>query len=231
MIPYLGIYIGERYDHNAIRESRKAGILFLILFALGLSLTTREDFFLFLLVGAYILFFVLEAIYLLLYGRYIAFRFLDYIPSMQNMELYCLASMRNFYEFVRVIFGQEKRGSLSEYIQDYRERYYIPLENPTVAYFMPFQLLGLPFWNLFSIPTLFQEQYHPYRRGVVLGLILTLLFSLSILFLGANNSAAILLLAIPILHMFFATNWNSAVRPPILGILLELWTNKKSPQA
>lgn len=48
---------------------------------------------------------------------------------------------------------------------------------------MPANLLAIPFFNLFGIPSLFIERYQGYRRLIIEGLLITLLWAYVLFFL------------------------------------------------
>ncbi len=86
---------------------------------------------------------------------------------------------------------------------------------PTQKYFMPAELIGIPLWNLFCIPSLFMEQYREYREYISSGLIMSTIVIVCLIF-SDNSNQYLLFLFFPIVHMIvYASSDLSAYIPGI----------------
>jgi hypothetical protein len=165
MVPFLGIIISSKFDHPLIERGRIIGSTLAFLYIISLLFSGSEGFFPFIILALGVLLFVVEGVYLMLYGRFISWGVLEKLPSYREIEAIIVASFGQTKEFVAVSMGKEKTLS-------FRENYTSLLEpetqnTPTEKYFMPASLLAIPFWNLFGIPSLFIEKYRAYRGLVI----------------------------------------------------------------
>lgn len=161
-IPYVGILLAAKYGHPLMVRARIVSSGFMTIFLLLLFIGSGESFFAFLILTLYIIFVIVEGVSIFLSGRYLSYTLLDKIPSYREVEAHIIAGFGSLYDFIRIIFGKAKTETYSERFEAAKNN--VPLAPIEVApYFMPRPLIGLPLWNLFSIPSFFIAQYRPYR--------------------------------------------------------------------
>lgn len=144
-----------------MRQARIIASFFTILIIFSLIFTGSVSFISFIITTIYIILFVFMGVYLFLYGRFISWNILTYIPSYREAEGHIVASFHTLIEFIRVVFGKEKHGNYrSSFEEASKKQEFI---TPTQKYFMPAALIGLPVWNIFCLPSLFLAPYKEYR--------------------------------------------------------------------
>jgi hypothetical protein len=194
MIPFVGIYLARRYPTREIIRARIIGSSLGMLVIAG-SLVATEGSFLFsftLIIS--ILIFAIVSVHLFLKGEYISSWLLESLPSYEEIEAHIFASTASVIEFFRVAFGGEGR-------RDYHTLYTRELSLrpqahvPTTAYFMPAPLIGIPFWNIFALPSLWIEKYREYREYVISGVIVTV--SIAVIIYFSSSASPYLLLPLP----------------------------------
>ncbi len=216
MIPWLGIYLSAKYPDPLMARSRIIGSCFMLIYIVSILTLGSGGFIPFLIVAIYILIFVVEWVYLFIYGRWVSWDILDRIPSCHTLEAHFIASLRSIRDFSGVIFGSEKSGTYQTYLRE-AQKPLSPLEN-IPAYFMPRALIAIPVWNIFTIPSLFIERYRAYRPLIIQGLIITILSLLIVFFGGSLRSGLLLLMLFPIVHIFTYAGSDIMTRAPIVGI-------------
>lgn len=230
MIPFLGIFIAEKYPHPIIVRGRVIGSASAF-FIMITSLFSSEGGFLFSIsIILSVLLFVILSVNVFIRWELILSGFLTKIPTYEELEAHIFASIMSIREFFRIAFGGEKR-------QDYHAFYIHEMTQrgekivPTQKYFMPAALIGLPVWNLFCIPSLWIEQYREYREYIISGIIITLLGVLA--FLTTGNQYLLFLL-FPIVHIFVYVSSDVSTYVPGIHILIRLfrivWGFKKQIQ-
>lgn len=166
MIPLAGIWISSRYDHILIERSKSISTGFFMVIILTSYITGETSVVTYMLLITYILYVVIEAVYLMIYGRYLDIPIFSRIPTYREIEASILASIHTLYEFFRIAFG----GVNARTWQELFLVYYNHRDTDTSftdKYFMPLGLLGIPIFNLISIPSLFIVRYKPYRRIII----------------------------------------------------------------
>lgn len=229
MLPWVGIYLSHKYRHPLMQRWRIIGSFFTCIIILSFLLSGQDGFVTFILTIIYILVFVVEGVYLFVYGRFISWNILDSIPSYSQIEAHIIASSRSVLDFIGVVFGKEKRWTYAEYI----EQSSITPEAPQILipYFMPVELIAVPVWNIFTLPSIFISKYNPYRSLIVQWLIITFLFGYAYFSGWVFWSAIWLLLLFPIVHIISFARSDSATRAPIVWLwvhLRERYTTMKS---
>ena len=221
LLPWIGIYISQRYQHPLMERGRIIGSFFTFIIILSFVLWGYNNFMTFILTIIYILLFVVEWVYLFVFWRFISWNILEYIPSYVEIESHIIATIHASFDFIGVVFGKEKKGSYAEYFaQSFQKE---QSSEVPVPYFMPVELIALPVWNIFTLPSLFISKYRAYRSLVVQWLIITLLLGYAFYIRGIWGTAIGLLLLFPIMHIVSFSRIDSHTRAPIIG----LWVNLK----
>lgn len=223
MIPLFGIFIAKKYPHELTEQNRIVGSGLLFLYFLALSFSGGEGFSSFLVLVIWILFFVIEAVLLFVYGQFLSWKILEKIPSYRELEAFFLTSFLGVGEFVRVSIWGKKSFVFSEKYFSFLEKWTTSRTDTIVPYFMPAWLLGIPFWNLFGIPSLFIEKYTPYRKLVIQWLIITLLYAYFFFFERDFTHVGVFILLFPIVHIMVYGGSDPATQSPFVGLLLRLY--------
>lgn len=220
MIPFLGIFIAEKYPHPIIIRGRVIGSTFAFLIMTA-SLFSSEGSFLFsATVILSVLLFVILSVNIFLRGEFILSGILEKIPTYEELEAHIFASVMSTKEFFRIAFGGQNR-------QDYHTFYvheivqYGEKKTPTQKYFMPAGLIGLPLWNIFCVPSLWMEQYREYREYIISGIIITFL---GIIFFLSTGNQYLLFLLFPIVHIFAYAASDVSTYVPGIHILTRLFS-------
>ena len=220
VIPLLGMYMTSRYEHPLMVRARILWSSALSLFLFSLFFSTSTSIIPFLITVVSILIFVIEGVYLFVYGRWLSLDLLAKIPSYARIESYIIASMRMCWQFVGVVFWKEKKYGYSELLAEEinSQKAILPKE----SYFMPAWLIGLPFWNILCIPSLFIEKYREYRTLIIEWLIITLIYIYIIFVLGQYNHPILLLLLFPIIHIALYASRDLSTSVPWIGIFTRI---------
>ena len=221
MVPLLGIYIARKYEHPLTSRGRNLGS-FLLFIVLIVSVLSNEGGLLPTLVGILsLLIFVILSVSIFLRGEFFMSSLIERIPSYEECEAHIFASLLSMKEFFRVAFGGSNRESYHTlYIHEITLRWEkIP---PSIPYFMPAGLIGIPFWNLFSIPSYWMEQYREYRSYILSGILITLLVSI-LIFWKWSASPYLLFMLFPIVHIFVYASYDLNAYIPGMHILLRLF--------
>ncbi|GAB0174518.1 MAG: hypothetical protein HHAS10_03970 [Candidatus Altimarinota bacterium] len=218
MIPLLGIWIAKKYQLPIMIRGRVLGSLFAFLYFISFLISSEVGFLPNLILISGIVVFVVEAIYIFLYGSFVSWNIVDKILTYNEIEAHIKASVKSIFEFFRVSLGKEKSGSYKEYYSGYlaEAESIIPHEE---KYFMPASLIGLPFWNLFTIPSLFIKKFQSYRRISTEGLIITLIFSFFFFWRKEFSSPYLLLLLFPIVHILVYARESTNIHTPGIGLI------------
>ncbi len=88
---------------------------------------------------------------------------------------------------------------------------------------MPANLLAIPFFNLFGIPSLFIDRYRGYRRLVIEGLLITLLWAYVLFFLRSYSHPLLLLSLFPIVHILSYGVTSLSLRTPGTSFITRLF--------
>lgn len=219
MIPFLGIFIAEKYPHPIIIRGRVIGSTFAFLIMIA-SLFSSEGGFLFsITVILSVLLFVILSVNIFLRGEFILSGILEKIPTYEELEAHIFASVMSTKEFFRIAFGGQNR-------QDYHTFYIHEIAQrgkkrvPTQKYFMPAGFIGLPLWNIFCIPSLWMEQYREYREYIISGIIITVL---GIIFFLSTGNQYLIFLLFPIVHIFIYASSDLNAYVPGIHILTRLF--------
>lgn len=220
LLPWAGIYIYQRYKLPLMERARIIGSFFTFIIILSFIIWGYTNFMTFILTILYILLFVVEWVYLFIFGRFVSWNILEYIPSYVQIESHFIASIRSIFDFIGVVFGKEKKWSYAEYFEQ-SSQLSDPLESPT-PFFMPIELIALPVWNIFALPSLFISKYKIYRSLIIQGLIVTLLLGWAYFIGGIWGSTIGLLLLYPIVHIVSFARHDPLTRAPIIGLWVRL---------
>ncbi len=220
MLPWIGIYISHRYQHPLMERWRIIGSFFTSIIILSFLLGGRDGFITFILTIIYILIFVVEGVYLFIYGRFISWNILEYIPSYLQIEGHMIATTRSFFDFIGVVFGKEKKWTYAEYISQSS----VILETPgaSIPYFMPVELIAIPIWNIFTLPSLFIAKYKPYRSLIIQWLMITLLLGCAYFLGWIFWSVLWLMLLYPIVHIISFARRDTMTRAPIIWLWIHI---------
>lgn len=229
-IPYIGIILAAKYQHPLMVRARIIGSFFMTVFLMLLFIGSGESFFAFIFMGIYIIFIIVEGISLFLGGRYLSYPLLTMIPSYREVEAHIITSVEMLGDFIRVIFGQPKTITYNEAFED-AKNYTIEPPVWVKPYFMPVALIGLPLWNIFTLPSFFTAQYRPYRWLILQGIIITLILIFGYIFVS-NRDLLLLVFLFPIVHIFAYAKADIMTRTPIIGLIIRicenLWHKKKA---
>jgi hypothetical protein len=198
LIPFLGIYIASRYKEAHIERGRIIGstlgcllIIASIISGEGSSLMTSTIIF-------SILVFVVISVNIFFRSIFIRYTFLEYIPCYTEIEAHLFACLMSVKEFIRIIFGGSERIVYRIYFEKYIQ--WASPRAPETRYFMPASLIGMPFWNLFCIPSLWITQYREYREYIFSWILVTLGIGACLL-IGGSMYSLIIVFLFPIVHM------------------------------
>ncbi len=228
-IPFLGIFLTEKYPNPEMKIGLKMGNLFLILlfftqiFVGGINSAT------FLVSILYITFFVGNAVSLFGFSSFFSHRVYDFIPTYHQIEAHIRTSFVYIFEFLKVAFGKNKKFSYAENYQKILAEI-SQIKTPQTLYWTDSRIIGLPFVNLLSLPSIGKEQFSLYKQAILEGLFLTLLFGVEIFFYGVSHPYFFLLL-IPTFTIIARVKNNLNIHAPITSLIL-LFANfsKKTKQ-
>lgn len=221
MIPFLGIWLSKKYPSTLITHARILGSFFTFLSILSLYFGGSESLIPFLIVGGYILLFVIEGVYLFIQWHFLLIPILIHLPEYSTIEAYIFSGLRSIKEFFRIVFGGNTRILFSDILKEEieKQKKITPTE---IKYFMPIGSVWLPFWNLFTLPSLFIEKYKEYRFLIIQWLLITFI-ALYILFFTKNPSSPVLFLLIfPIIHIFVFAPINTSTSSPAIGTFTKI---------
>ncbi len=221
IIPLVGISIAKKSPSWETVRGRIIGSCFLFLYFVSIFFTGAQSLISFLLITSFILYFVIEAVYIFVYEEYLSWDILDRLPSYEMVHASMVAAFLTIFDFFRVAFGGEKKSSWKSLIEEetIRGNYALPSE----PYFMPIHLIGIPFFNLFTLPSLFIEKYKPYRKIILEGLMITALWIYVLFFLGNYTHILLLLSLFPIAHILIYGKSSLALHTPILSLLSRIF--------
>jgi len=219
IIPFLGIFIAEKYPHPIIIRGRVIGSTFAFLIMIASLFSSKWGFLFSITVILSVLLFVVLSVNIFLRGEFVLSGILEKIPTYEELEAHIFASAMSIKEFFRIAFGgQDRQNYHTFYIHEIAQRGEKKI--PTQKYFMPAGLIGLPLWNIFCIPSLWMEQYREYREYIISGIIITLLGIL--LFFWTGNQYLFFLL-FPIVHIFIYASSDLSTYVPGIHILTRLF--------
>jgi hypothetical protein len=224
--PFVGIWLSSRYDRIEIQTGRRIASFMVAIIILTAFVSWG--------VGLGVLFAIIYIglIVITLVGLFVQKQFFSLgiyhsIPTYLEFEAHLFACVRYSWSFVRVIFGGEKKAN-------YQEVYSEILVQKTssssqwgnngdwsVPYFMPLWLVGLPVFNLITLPSLFNSTYARYRDIVLQGITLTILFVLIGMTAGWNSSLETILL-FPMIHLMSFASKDPDTRAPIVSLGVSL---------
>ncbi len=222
MIPFLGIWIAKKYNHTAMIRARIIGSFFTFLYIISVLFSWEVWFIPFIIMILGIVLFVIEGIYLFIYNSFVSWNVLDKIPSYLELEGHIVASIKSIVGFFLVSFWKEKTWSYAQYYEEHISR----LDTTPVnieKYFMPTSLIWIPFWNIFTIPSLFIDKYKPYRFLIIEWLLITLFFSYFFFFRGDYSSPYLLLLLFPIIHILVYAKDNPETHAPGIWLIAQIF--------
>jgi hypothetical protein len=217
ILPWVGIYLYARYGNPLMERWRIIASFFTFLIIVAFLLTGTGSFLWFLITIIYILLFVVEWVYLFVYGRFVSWHILDALPRYADIEAHIIAFSRSFFDFFRVVFWKEKKSSYKEYLSEALS--IEPYSGEIPKYFMP---VFLPLWNIFSLPSLFIAEYRIYKHLIIQWLIITALLIFLLLFTWAQSSLWILLLLFPIVHIMTHASSDPSTRAPIIWLYIRI---------
>ena len=220
MLPWVGIYLAQRYKHPLMERWRIIGSFFTCITIFSFLLSGQDGFVTFIFTIIYIFVFVVEWVYLFIYGRFISWNILDFIPSYSQIEAHIVASSRSLFDFIGVVFGKEKQWTYAQYIEQSSIISEVP--QGSLPYFMPVELIAIPVWNIFTIPSLFIPKYQSYRSLIVQWLIITLLLGYAYFAGWVVWSSLWLLLLYPIVHIISFARSDTMTRAPIIGLWIRI---------
>lgn len=218
MIPLLGIWIAKKYQIPVMVRWRVVGSFFAFLYFFSFLFSSRVGFIPTVILVVGIVVFVVEAIYIFLYGSFVSWNILDKIPTYNEVESHIKAWIKSIIEFFRISFGKEKSGTYSENFSNYLKETtsIIPHEE---KYFMPAGLIGIPFWNLFTLPSLFIKKFQSYRRIVTEWLIITLIVCFFFFWRKDFSSPYLLILLFPVIHILIYARDGQDIHTPGIGLI------------
>ena len=209
MIPFLGLYISHiSGEHPFMVRSRILWSTFTFLFVFSLFFWSSEWVISFVFIITYILLFVAVGVYLFVYNQFLSWDTLEKIPSYRSLEAHIMSSLRSMIEFFRVSLGKEKDMSYREIYEEESEALVSIKEE--VPYFMPPWLIGIPFWNIVTIPSLFTEKYAP-------------IYAYIFFFLKSYTHPMILMLLFPVIHILIMARENPSTHVPGIEIILRFF--------
>lgn len=211
-------------------RARVIGSLFAFLYILSLFSSSDVWFIPTIIAIVGIVLFVVEGIYLFLYGSFVSWNILDKIPTYNELESHIKAGFMSMISFFMVAFGKEKSWNYKAYYEKYLEESNIA-ESYEEKYFMPAWLIGLPFWNIFTIPSVFIKKYKPYQEVIAQGLIITLIFSFFFFWRGDFASPYLLLMLFPIVHILVFGASEKNIHTPGIGLITWLFNYAKDAHA
>lgn len=221
MVPFFGIWVAHKYNNPLMDRARNIWSCIAFFYIISQIISSNVGFLSFVILITGILLFVIEAIYLFIFGSFVTWNILDKIPNYREIEAHIRASITSIIEFILVSFGKEKKWT---YIQYYNDN--IIQDEVSVGtvekYFMPIWLIALPFWNIFCIPSLLIERYKLYRTLIIQGLIITLIFAYFYFWRKEFASPYLLLLLFPIVHIFTYGADNPKTSSPWIGLCIRI---------
>lgn len=221
MIPFLWIWLSKKYPSEIMTHSRILGSFFTFFSLASFSLGGSESFIPFFIIGSYILLFVIEWVSLFLQGQFLIIKPFTRIPAYSDIEAFILASLRSIWEFFRIVFWGNARTTFSTLLHEESEKNKIitPIEIP---YFMPIGSVWIPFWNIFTLPSLFLEKYREYRNLIVQWLLITMIVAYVGIYLRDFWSPILSLLLFPIIHHLIFSASNTSTHSPGIGTIVEI---------
>ena len=221
MVPLLGIYIARKYEHPLTSSGRSLGSLLLFMVFTAWIFSNEGGLF---VTGVWTLslfIFIVLSVNIFLRGEFIMSSLIERIPSYEECEAHIFASLLSVNEFLRIAFGGSDREDYHTlYVREIVARW--TREAPSAPYFMPAWLIGIPFWNLFSVPSYWMEQYREYRSYILSGILITLLVSI-LIFWKWSASPYLLFMLFPIVHIFVYASYDLNAYIPGMHILLRLF--------
>ena len=227
MIPFLGIWITKKYNLPIMIRGRVLWSLFAFIYIISLLFSSEVWLIPTIVIILWIVLIVVEGIYLFLYNSFVSWNILDKIPTYNEVESHIRATSISIVEFFKVSFGKEKTGTYSDHFQNYMDEMNEHESHPD-SYFMPAWLIGIPFWNIFSIPSLFIKKYNSYRFIVMEWLLITLLFSYFIFWRKEFASPYLLLLLFPITHILVYARSEKNIHTPGIWLITRIFTFAKN---
>lgn len=223
MIPFLGIWITKKYSLPIMIRGRVLGSLFAFLYIISLVFSSEVWLIPTVILILGIVLFVVEGIYLFLYNSFVSWNIIDKIPTYNEVESHIKAWAKSVIEFFRVSFGKEKTGSYTDHFEWFMVESQRHEAHPD-KYFMPAWLIWFPFWNVFTLPSLFIKKFYSYRGAVIEGLIITLIFCFFFFYRNDYSSPYLLLLLFPIVHIFVYAGDEKNLHTPGIGLITKFYT-------
>lgn len=221
MVPFLWIWLSKKYPSEMMTHSRILGSFFTIISLASFSLGGSESFIPFLIIGSYILLFVVEWVFLFLQGQFLIIKPLARIPAYSTIEIYIFASLRSIWEFFRIVFWGSARTTFSTLLQEESEKSKI-ITPIYIPYFIPIGSVWIPFWNIFTLPSLFLEKYTEYRSLIVQWLLITVIIAYVGIYLRDFWSPILSLLLFPIIHLLIFSSSDTSTHSPGIGTIIEI---------
>ncbi len=226
-LPFVGVFMAEKYSNPEIKIGAKMANFFLVLFLFsqifaGGSLNTASFFISFL----YILFFTANAVYIFWYSSFFVHKIYDMIPTWHQIEAHIMSSIEYIFEFFKVAFGQKRQISYSKKYSDNFQKITKKVPVNTKFWTHP-GMIALPFVNLLTLSSLWNKKYEIFRPAIIEGIFLSVLFALEIYFYGFSHPYFILLL-IPVITIFARVEKNTNIHAPITGLVFLVmdWSKK-----
>ncbi len=221
MIPFLWIWLSKKYPSEIMTHSRILGSFFTFFSLASFSVGGSESFIPFLIIGSYILLFVVEWVSIFLQGQFLIIKPLTQIPAYSDIEAFILASLRSIWEFFRIVFWGSARTTFSTLLQEESEKNKVITQIHT-PYFMPIGSVWIPFWNIFTLPSLFLEKYTEYRNLIVQWFFITVIIAYVGIYLRDFWSPILSLLLFPIIHLLIFSSSDTSTHSPGIGTIVEI---------
>lgn len=222
-IPFVGIFISSKYPIEETIIGRKIGTLFICILLINIiffsgSTTTLS----LIIILAYIGLIVTTAVYLFGFSKFLSFKFYTIIPTYLELDAHVKVSIVTVANFIRIAFGGEKKFSYQEIFDTHINKNTLK-ETASIEYFTPNWIFAIPFVNLITLPSLWQQKYQEYKPLIFQAVTLSLLTGISIYFYWINSQIGLFLL-FPIISLALESKDNILTRAPFTSIVIDFYS-------
>ncbi len=218
-IPLLGIWISSKYNDELILMWRKVSS-FAFLLIVSTSLFLDESTWLSLIFTLLtVILIVFSWVSLFMTGSFPIFLPYKWIPSYEELKAHLKASLTWSITMIKILGWAEKSKTYDELFSENLSQitawvYKEPL-------MVSPRIIGIPYLNLVTVPSLFQEKYKEYVDVVLQWLLLTILFAIVWIFFGFGSDIQ-LFLFIPMIHLMSFAHISPFTRAPWIDVVISI---------
>lgn len=218
-IPFVGILIASRYP---IRETiiwRKIGNIFaFFLLTSVVFFSGNVTTFTLILTLSYIALIVFTAVQMFVFSRFFEFTFYKNIPTYLEFDAYIKAFLVSGFDFFKVAFGSEKKSTYTERYEYFLKKNEFEYKTE-IVYFAPKWVLFVPWINLITLPSFWQQKYVEYKGLILQWLLITILFIVIVWFYGISSEIWLYLLFSILTLITSSENMNT--RAPLTSVMVD----------